>query len=92
MLALADVVTPNRGELARLAADDSRRSGRPTPGAEDPIRAARTLLETTSEGPGAGKAFLVSLGSSGAILVPHGREADRHQGPEGQGRRRDGCR
>jgi ribokinase len=69
MLALADVVTPNRGELARLAGADSRRSGRPTPGAEDPIRAARTLLETTSEGPGAGKAFLVSLGSSGAVLV-----------------------
>jgi ribokinase len=69
MLTLADVVTPNRGELARLAAADARRSGRPTPGAEDPIRAARTLLETTSEGPGAGKAFLVSLGASGAVLV-----------------------
>ena len=70
MLALADVVTPNRGELARLAGADSRRSGRPTAGAEDPIRAASTLLETTSEGPGAGKAFLVSLGASGAVLVP----------------------
>jgi ribokinase len=69
MLTLADVVTPNRGELARLAAADARRSGRPTPGAEDPIRAARTQLETTSEGPGAGKAFLVSLGASGAVLV-----------------------
>ncbi len=70
MLALADVVTPNRGELARLAAADSRRSGRPTSGSEDPIRSASTLLETTSEGPGAGRAFLVSLGSSGAVLVP----------------------
>lgn len=69
MLALADVVTPNRGELARLARADSRRSGRPTPGAEDPIRAAATLLGATSEGPGAGRAFLVSLGSSGAVLV-----------------------
>ena len=69
MLSLADVVTPNRGELARLAADDARRSGRPTSGSEDPIRAARTLLETTSEGPGARKAFFVSLGSSGAVLV-----------------------
>jgi ribokinase len=70
MLSLADVVSPNRGELARLAADDSRRSGRPTEGAEDPIRAARTLLETTSEGPGARTAFFVSLGPSGAVLVP----------------------
>ena len=33
MLSLADVVTPNRGELARLAAADARRSGRPTPAA-----------------------------------------------------------
>jgi ribokinase len=70
MLALADVVTPNRGELGRLAAADSRRSGRLTSGGEDPIRAALTLLETTSEGPGAGRAFLVSLGSRGAVLVP----------------------
>ena len=69
MLSLADVVTPNRGELARLASDDARRSGRPTSGTEDPIRAARTLLETTSEGPGARTAFFVSLGSSGAVLV-----------------------
>ena len=69
VLSLADVLTPNRGELARLAADDARRSGRPTTGAEDPVRAARTLLETTSEGPGPGKAILVSLGSAGAVLV-----------------------
>ncbi|MEO5964043.1 MAG: ribokinase, partial [Candidatus Limnocylindrales bacterium] len=69
MLSLADVVTPNRGELARLASDDARRSGRTTSGVEDPIKAARTLLETTSEGPGAGEAFLVSLGASGAVLV-----------------------
>lgn len=70
MLSLADVVTPNRGELARLAAADARRSGRPTHGSEDTIRSASTLLETTSEGPGAGRAFVVSLGSSGAVLVP----------------------
>ena len=69
MLSLADVVTPNRGELARLAAADSRRSGRPTSGSEDPIGSASTLLQTTSEGAGARRAFLVSLGSSGAVLV-----------------------
>src|SRR4051794_26998962 len=72
MLSLADIVTPNRGELARLAADDGRRSGR-TPGGENPVRAAMTLLETTSEGPGAAKAFLVSLGASGAVLVERDR-------------------
>jgi ribokinase len=69
VLSLADIVVPNRGELARLVADDARRSGRATTGNEDPVKAARSLLEATSEGPGAGKAILVSLGSSGAVLV-----------------------
>ena len=35
VLGLADVLTPNRGELARLVADDARRSGRATLGAEE---------------------------------------------------------
>ncbi len=69
VLTLADVLTPNRGELARLATGDARRSGRTTTGAEDPIRAARTLLDATSEGPGVGRAILVSLGAAGAVLV-----------------------
>ncbi len=77
VLSLADVLTPNRGELARLVADDARRSGRAANGAEDPIRTARTLFETTSEGPGAGEAIFVSLGASGAVLVPKsGRAVD----------------
>jgi len=75
VLGLADVLTPNRGELALLVADDARRSGRAATGAEETIRAARTLLETTSEGPGAGEAMLVSLGSSGAVLVRRGGPA-----------------
>ena len=75
VLSLADVLTPNRGELAALSAGDARRSGRPTSGAEDPIRAARTLLDATSEGPGAGRAVLVSLGAGGAVLVRRGAPA-----------------
>ncbi|HYO42610.1 MAG TPA: ribokinase [Candidatus Limnocylindrales bacterium] len=74
LISLADVVVPNRGELARLVADDARRSGRPTTGAEEPVKAARTLLEATAEGPGAGHAILVTLGSAGAVLV-------RREGP-----------
>ena len=70
LLAMADVLTPNRGELARLAADDARRSGRSSSGDGDPVRAARALLEGTSEGPGIGRAILVSLGAAGAVLVP----------------------
>lgn len=68
VLSLADVLTPNRGELARLAADDAKRAGRAAPGPE-PVAAARSLLETTTEGPGAGNAILVSLGPAGAVLV-----------------------
>ena len=68
-------LTPNRGELALLVADDARRSGRAVTGAEEIIRAARTLLETTSEGPGAAEAMLVSLGPSGAVLVRRGGPA-----------------
>ena len=75
VLGLADVLTPNRGELARRGADDARRSGRAPSGAEETIRAARTLLETTSEGPGAGEAMLVSLGPGGAVLVRRGGPA-----------------
>ncbi len=53
----------------------SRRSGRAGLGSEETIRAARTLLEPTSEGPGAGEAMLVSLGPSGAVLVRRGGPA-----------------
>jgi ribokinase len=56
-LALADVVTPNRGELAVLADDDGPAAG--------PI--ARSLLRK-----GAAGAFLVSLGADGALLVGPG--------------------
>jgi len=69
VISLADIVVPNRGELALLAGEDAKRSGRVTTGVEDPIKAARSLLEATSEGPGAAKAILVTLGSTGAALV-----------------------
>jgi ribokinase len=76
-LSLADVLTPNRGELARLAAEDVRRSGRPLTTSVDPVRAARDLLAPTSEGPGTARAILVSLGAGGAVLVTaEGAELD----------------
>ena len=91
IIALADVLTPNRGELARLASGDARRSGRTTTGAEDPIRAARTLLEATSEGPGVGRAILVSLGAVGGGPGPARRTRGRHRRAAGHRRRRHGC-
>jgi ribokinase len=54
VLALADVLTPNRGELAVLAKDD-----RPSAGP-----AAASLLANAGKG-----AILVSLGADGALLV-----------------------
>jgi ribokinase len=64
----ADVVTPNRQELAVLATAEGRRIGRRGPAPSDPVAAARTLLERNAEGDGAG-AILVSLGRAGAVLV-----------------------
>jgi ribokinase len=69
-LSLADFVTPNRGELAALVAEDARRVGRPGFGPDRPDGAARTLLQANSEGPGVRHAVLVTLGAAGAILVP----------------------
>jgi len=54
VLTLADVVTPNRGELAVLADDDGPAAG--------PI--AMTLIAGSS-----GRSVLVSLGGNGALLV-----------------------
>ena len=69
VLALADVLTPNRGELARLVGDDAKRSGRAAAVPEDPVRAAKLLLEATRDGADATRALLVTLGSTGAVLV-----------------------
>ena len=89
ILALADVLTPNRGELATLAGADARRSGRHTSGAEDPIMAARSLLDATSEGPGVRHAVLVSLGAAGAALVRRDAPTGRHRLAAGHRRGRD---
>ncbi len=68
ILAMADVLTPNRGELARLVGEDQKRSGRAS-APEDPVRAARLLLEATNAGASGTAALLVTLGSTGAVLV-----------------------
>ena len=73
VIGLADVLTPNRGELSRLVADDAARLGYPAPVSEDPIKAARVLLDATVGGPGASQAMLVTLGSAGAVLVRRGK-------------------
>jgi ribokinase len=70
---LADIVTPNRGELAALAAADARRIGRARGSGDRPEIAAGRLLEANSEGDGVRRAVIVTLGDAGAILVEAGR-------------------
>ena len=66
---IADILTPNRGELATIAAADARRVGRAAGAGGEPEALARTLLETNSEGPGVRQAVVVTLGAAGAIVV-----------------------
>jgi ribokinase len=72
--ALADILTPNRGELATLVAAEAERVGRAAAGRREagtlqPEAAARVLLEQSSEGAGVKRAVVVTLGSSGAVLI-----------------------
>ena len=67
-----DILTPNRGELAILVDDDSRRIGRATGSRERPEVAAATLLDRNSEGEGVRGAVIVTLGAAGAVVVARG--------------------
>ncbi len=66
---LADLVVPNRGELATLASAEMRRSVRGGGASGDPVRLARLLVEPAPDGAGVGEAVLVTLGAGGAVLV-----------------------
>jgi ribokinase len=71
LFGLADVVTPNRHELATLVAGEWQRLGRPGSAPPDPADAAASLIQRNAQGDGTG-AVLVTLGASGAILVARG--------------------
>jgi ribokinase len=77
---LADIVTPNRHELATLVAAEWHRLGRPGSPPGDPAAAARTLLERNAQGGGAA-AVLVTLGDAGALLLTSTGEADEVRAP-----------
>jgi ribokinase len=64
-----DILTPNRGELATLVSEDSRRIGRGGRAGERPEIAAATLLDRNSEGEGVRGAVIVTLGAAGAVVV-----------------------
>jgi ribokinase len=66
---LADIVTPNRNELATLLQTESRRTGRQVDaGAATSVR-ARALLEAGPDGPGVRKAVIVTLGPAGVVVL-----------------------
>lgn len=69
-----DVLTPNRGELATLVAEDIRRIGRAGRASERPEIAAGVLLDHNSEGEGIRRAVIVTLGAAGAVVVERDRE------------------
>jgi ribokinase len=74
---LADILTPNRGELAALVAADANRIGRAARSGERPESAAATLLNANSTGQGVSQAVIVTLGEAGAIVVtPNGTPLD----------------
>jgi sugar/nucleoside kinase (ribokinase family) len=66
---LADIVTPNRNELATLLQTEERRTGRRTDVSTDTTVRARSLLEPGPEGPGARKAVIVTLGAAGVVVL-----------------------
>ncbi|HEX7222522.1 MAG TPA: ribokinase [Candidatus Limnocylindrales bacterium] len=69
ILDLADVVTPNRGEVAELAAHDARRNGRVADAGGRPETAARSLLQPGADGSGVRQAVIVTLGRAGALVA-----------------------
>jgi ribokinase len=73
-LGLADVVVPNRSELALLARRDAERVGRAGTPDSSPVAMAMRLLKPSAEGSGPG-AILVTMGGAGALLVRDGHEA-----------------
>ncbi len=74
VLRLADILVPNRTELARLVASEGRRIGRSGPAA-DVADTARSLLQPSAEGDGVREAVVVTLGPAGAVLVAAGGAA-----------------
>jgi ribokinase len=74
LFGVADILTPNRGELAIIAAADSRRVGRIGGGGGEPEELARALLEANSEGPGVRQGVVVTLGAAGALVLRPARE------------------
>ncbi len=69
LFGLADIVTPNRTELATLLQTEARRTGRRVDASTDTSARARVLLDAGPEGPGVRKAVIVTLGAGGVVVL-----------------------
>jgi ribokinase len=68
LLASADIVTPNRTEVRQLADAAAARTGHAWASADTEER-GRALLEAGAEGPGVGRAVVVTLGPGGSLVL-----------------------
>jgi ribokinase len=66
---LADIITPNRNELATLLQTEARRTGRRVDASTETSVRARILLETGPGGPGVRKAVIVTVGAAGVVVL-----------------------
>jgi ribokinase len=67
---LADIITPNRTELATLLQAEAGRTGKRLDAVStDTAVKARSLLESGPEGPGVRKAVIVTLGAAGVVVL-----------------------
>ena len=66
---LADIVAPNRNELATLLQTEAHRTGRRVDASSDAAIRARSLLEPGPSGPGVRKAVIVTLGAAGVVVL-----------------------
>jgi ribokinase len=69
VLALADIITPNRNELLTLLHTEAKRTGRRTDASQEVAVRARQLIETGADGPGVRKAVIVTLGAAGVLVI-----------------------
>jgi ribokinase len=69
VLALADIITPNRNELLTLLHTEARRTGRRADVSQEVGVRARQLIETSADGPGVRKAVIVTLGAAGVLVI-----------------------
>ncbi len=83
ILAMADIITPNRNELATLLTTEAERTGRRTDSNQEiPVR-ARPLLQDGTESAGVRRAVIVTLGASGVVVLERtAPEASKEAAPE----------